>query len=113
LVKVGDQLSDQVLIRGTTYRPGFIVITKAVSADVLEVGEIQKIILRKKQVLFLVMLGDAARNNLGFFEALPKDRVALAGYESLGDYKPIVKRGDSSCYPFVLHHHVGPLPADD
>jgi len=113
LVKHGDQLTDQVLIRGTTYRPGFIVITKAISPDVLEVGEILKIVLRKQAVLFLVMLSDAARNSLGFFEALPKDKVALAFYESLADFKPIIKRGDSACYPFVIHHHVGPQPFDD
>jgi hypothetical protein len=113
MLKPGDQLSDQVLIRGTTYRPGFIVITKVFSSDVLEVGEILKIVLRKGRVLLLVMLSDAARNTLGFFEALPKDTVAMASYEALVDYKPIVKRGDTKCYPFVLHHHVGPPPFDD
>jgi len=110
MVRDGDQLCDQVVILGTTYRPGFLVITKVVSPDVLEVGEILKVVLRNGRVLLLVMLSDAARNNLGFFEALPRDTVALTSYEALVDFKPIIKRGDSLCYPFVLHHHVGPAP---
>lgn len=110
IVKDGDQFFHQVVILGTTYRPGFIVITEVMSPDVLEVGEILKIILRNGRVLFLVMLSDATRNDLGFFEALPRDTVALTSFEALVDYKPLIKRGESLCYPFVLHHHVGPAP---
>jgi hypothetical protein len=113
VLKDGDQLYHQVVILGTTYRPGFLVITKAISHDVLEVGEILKIIFRNGQVLFLVMLSDATRKDLGFFEALPRDTVALTSFEALVDYKPLIKRGDSICYPFVLHHHVGPPPLDN
>jgi hypothetical protein len=113
MVKPGDQLSEQVVIRGTCYRVGFLVITKVFSEDVLQVGEVLKIVLRKNNVLFLVMLSEAARNKLGFFESLPSDTVALASYKTLGDYKPIIKRADNACFPFVLHHHVGPPPFDD
>jgi hypothetical protein len=98
------------LLLETLYCPGFIVITEVMSPDVLEVGEILKIILRNGRVLFLVMLSDATRNDLGFFEALPSDTVALTSFEALFDYKPLIKRGESLCYPFVLHHHVGPPP---
>jgi hypothetical protein len=113
LVKPGDQLSDQVVIRGTCYRAGFLLITKVFSEDVLQVGEVLKIVLRKDNVMFLVMQSEAARNSLGFFEALPSETVALASYEALADYKPIIKRADNVCYPFVLHHHVGPPSFDD
>jgi hypothetical protein len=113
VVKSGDQLYNQVVVWGTTYRTGFLVITKVHSSEVIEVGEILKIVLRKDRVLLLLMLSDASRNNLGFFEALPKDTVTLASFESLLDYKPIIKRGDNICYPFVLHHHVCPPPFED
>ncbi len=111
-VKMGDQIYNNVVISGTTYRTGFLVITKVFSEDVLEVGEIVKIVLRKSDVMLLVMLSKAARNNLGFFEALPSEAVSLLSYDSLMDYKPIIKRGDSYTYPFVLHHHVGLPPYD-
>jgi hypothetical protein len=113
MVKPGDQLSDQVVIRGTSYRAGFLLITKVYSEDVLQIGEALKVVLRKNTVLFLVTLSEAARNKLGFFESLPCDTVALVSYEALADYKPIIKRADNVCYPFVLHHHVGPPPFDD
>lgn len=113
MLKPGDQLSDQVVIRGTSYRAGFLVITKVFSDDVLQVGEILKVVVRKNRVHFLVTQSEAARNKLGFFESLPSDTVALSAYEALGDYKPIIKRADSTCYPFVLHHHVVPPPLGD
>ncbi len=112
LLEPNDQLSDLVVIRGTTYRVGFVVITKVYSPDVLQVGEIIKIVIRKSRVLFLVILSEAARNQLGFFESLPLDTVAVTSYKTLGDYKPIMKRADNVCYPFVLHHHVVPFPGD-
>jgi hypothetical protein len=113
MLKPGDLVSDQVVINGTCYRTGFIIITKVFSEDVLQVGEILKIVVRKNSVQFLVLQSEAARNKLGFFESLPSDRVALASYKTLEDYKPLIKRADNVCYPFVLHHHVVPLPLDD
>jgi hypothetical protein len=106
MLKQGDLLSDQVVISGTTYRPGFIVITKVISSDVLEVGEILKTVVRENCVFCLLLLSEAARNHLGFFEALPSDKVTLVEFKNLADYKPLIKRADSVCFPFVLHHHV-------
>jgi hypothetical protein len=108
LLEPDDQLSDIVVIKGTTYRPGYVVITQVYSADVLQVGEILKIVIRKNGVCFLVTLSEAARRPLGFFESLPLETVSIVSYLELGDYKPLMKRTDSSCYPFVLHHHVVP-----
>jgi hypothetical protein len=104
MVKLGDQIYNSVVVRGTTYRSGFLVISKVFSEDLLQVGEILKIVLRKQDVLMVVILSMAARNSLGFFEALPSETVAMVSF------KPIIKRGDSYTFPFVLHHHVGPLP---
>jgi hypothetical protein len=112
-LKAGDQLSDQVVILGTTYRLGYIVITKVISGDVIEVGEILKIVLRRGRVHILHMISDAARNKFGVFEALPRETAALVSFNNLADYKPIIKRGDSQVFPFVLHHHVGPYLSPD
>ena len=109
MVKTGDQLSDQVVILGSKYRTGFLVICKAFSEDVMQVGEILKVILRKNTLMFLVTLSEAVRNELGFFESLPSDTVSVIKYDSLADYKPIIKRADNATFPFVLHHHVCPL----
>jgi hypothetical protein len=106
MLQPGDQISDQVVIQGTCYRAGFVVVTKVFSDDVLEVGEILKIVVRRNSVQFLILKSEAARNKLGFFESLPSNTAALATYDTLGDYKPIIKRADNACFPFVLHHHV-------
>ena len=113
MLKPGDLISDQVTIGGTCYRAGFLVITKVVNEDMLEVGEIIKIVMRKNSVMFLVIMSEAARNCLGFSESHPSNIVALSAYDSLGDYKPIIKRADNICFPFVLHHHVVPVPLDE
>jgi hypothetical protein len=105
-----DQLSDKVVIRGTTYRTGNIVITQVFSCDILEVGTILKVVVRKNSVRFLVLLGEAVRHRLGFFETLPSNTVCLKHYKSLGDFKPLFRRGDNACFPFVLHHIVVPPP---
>jgi hypothetical protein len=67
-----------------------------------------KIVVRKNSVRFLVLLSEAARNSLGFFESVPTGTVALSRYDMLGDYKPIIKRTGNACFRFVLHHHVVP-----
>ncbi len=113
MVKMGDQLSDQVVILGTTYRTGNLVVCKAFSPDLLQMGEIIKVVLRKNNVMFLVMLSEALRNPLGIFESLPSEEVTLVTYNSLWDYKPLIKRADNSTYPFVLHHHICSPPYDD
>ncbi len=76
-MKDGDQLYWQVVILGITYRPAFLVIIKVISPDVVEVGEILKFVFRNGQVLFLLMLSDAARNSLGFILKLFQDKSSL------------------------------------
>jgi len=106
LVIAGDLLSDKVTIKGTNYQVGNIVVTKVVSCNVLEVGTIIRVVLRKDVVLFLVLESHAARVPIGFFEALPTNTAGLVRYDQLADYKPLIKRGANECYSFVLHHHI-------
>jgi hypothetical protein len=109
LVEPGDLVSDKVIIRGTHYRAGNVVVIKVYSADVLRVGTIIRVVLRKSTVYFLVHTTDAARNKLGFFESLPAGKVDLVDYKQLADFKPLMKRGSNKCFSFILHHHVPTL----
>jgi hypothetical protein len=102
-----------VIIRGTTYRTGYVIVTKVYSSEVLEVGTILKVLFRKNAVMFLVTLSEAVRHRLGFFESLPLNKMSVAHYEKLGDYKPLIKRSDNACFYFVLHHHIVSPPVDD
>ncbi len=113
LIQLGDQLSEKVVIKGTNYRAGYVVVTKVFTSDIMQVGTILQIVLRKNSVSFLVKLSDAARNKFGFFETLPTNTLDLVQYEKLADFKPLIKRGDNICFPFVLHHHIPPALHDE
>jgi hypothetical protein len=105
-----DLLATNLVAKGTKYHTGQIVVTKVVSKDVLEVGEIQKIVVRQNSVFFLLSLYSAARNRFRYFESLPKNQVALVAYTKLADYKPLVKRSSNLCFSFLLHHHLPSVP---
>ncbi len=101
-----DLLTDKIILKGTKYHRGHIVVTKVYSQDLLEVGEIHRIVVRHNDIHLIVSLYNAARNRFRFFESLPLNKVRLVSYTKLADYKPLVKRGNNLCFPFVLHHHL-------
>jgi hypothetical protein len=110
LLQREDLLANKVVAKGTLYHAGPIVVTKVHSQDVLEVGEIQNIVVRQSSIFFLVSLYNAARNRFKYFESLPTNKVAMVAYTKLADYKPLVKRSNNLCFPFVLHHHLPSVP---
>jgi hypothetical protein len=111
LVKPSDVLADKVVANGTEYSAGNIVVMEVFSSDVIRVGVILRVVLRRGQLFFLVSLHEAARNRFGFFDSLPCNQVTVVNADLLADYKPLVKRGDYLCFPFILHHHL-PTPLD-
>ncbi len=112
LLQSGDQVYDKVMIKGTNYSLGQVLILKVVSVDVLEVGTIEKVLFRNNTIFFLVKLSDAVRHRLGFFETLSLGTLQLIEFNNLADYKPLIKRGEGDFYPFILHHHVPTLLND-
>jgi len=106
LLLPGDQLTKKVLVCGTKYCAGLILVTKILSQDLLVVGVIQQIVVRAQQVHFLLTLHDAARNRFRYFESVPKNKVSLVCHDKLADYKPLVMRRSSEHFAFVLHHHL-------
>jgi hypothetical protein len=81
-------------------------VLSVASVDVLTVGVILHIVIRGERMLFVVSVHEAARSSFGFFQACPCDIVELLDYANLIDFKPLIKRDNSSCFKFVLHHHV-------
>jgi hypothetical protein len=106
LLRSGDLVTDRVTIWGTNYRVGCLVITNVVFKDIVEVGEIENIILRKNKVLFLVSLHDCARDSFNIFRSVPKNCVTVVTYSDLADFKPLTKRGAGTSFSFLLHHYV-------
>ena len=111
LVSAGDLLTDNAMVSGTVYRIGQIVVTAVSCSDLITVGEVIQLILRRKSLLFVVSVHDAIRTPFGFWQACPSNKVDIIDQRSLGDFKPLFKRDDSNCFRFVLHHHL-PTPLE-
>lgn len=101
-----DILTDKVYICGTTYKIGHILVKNCICEDLLEVGVIQKIVVRNQKPMFLISLYECARNDFNVFEALSMNRAELLSYEDCDDYKPLIMRGEGECFKFVLHHRI-------
>jgi hypothetical protein len=106
ILRAGDMITDRVNVWGTTYKVGHLVVTKVICQDIIEVGAIEKVVVRGSQVMFLVSLHDCARNSLNIFHSLPQHKVKLVSYSSLADFKPLIRRGQGKSFQFVLHHYL-------
>jgi adenylate kinase len=109
LLDPGDLIADKVDVTGTTYRRDQIVVTSVNTADLITVGVILDIVVRKNRLLFIVDLHDAIRAPFRFFQACPCDKVQIIDYHFLCDFKPLYKRDRSINFSFFLHHHI-PTP---
>jgi hypothetical protein len=99
-------VTDRVDIWGTSYSVGHLVVTEVICQDIIEVGVIEKIVVRENQVQFLVSLYDCARDGYNIFQSAPKNTGKLVPYNSLADFKPLIKRGQGQSFMFVLHHYL-------
>ncbi len=109
LLKAIDFTTTKVTIKGTDYDVGYLVVLEVLTSDVLVIGEIEKVVVRKSNILFIVSVHDAARQEFQFFKTSPRQKLAVVKQVSLADYRPLMKRGHGTSFPFVLHHHL-PTP---
>lgn len=106
MLRPGDVLTDRVKVWGTSYKIGHVVVTAVICQDVIEVGVVEKIVVRGTEARFLVSLHDCARDSNNIFHSVPKNRGMLVPYSSLADFKPVIKRGQGNSFRFVLHHYL-------
>lgn len=103
-----DLLTKEVTVDGQKYINGDLVVVKVEDCDRLKVGLVQSILVKKKKVFLVCKVYSCARNWLQFFESIGDgDDVSLfVDSRSLADYKPLIKRGTTTKFQFVLHHRV-------
>ena len=111
LLQPGDHLTNTAVVYGTSYATEQVLVTEVSSSDVITVGVILHVVIRKSQLLFIVNLHDAVRSSFGFFQACPNGKLDCVDYKKLADHKPLVKRDNGRCFRFLLHHHL-PTPLD-
>lgn len=104
-----DVLVDKVTIKNTLYKVGHLVVTKVESDNVLQVGKILKIVVRRNEVYLLLKHYESARTKFQYFDAYPLN-IGLVKYDSVCDYKPLVCRTEEECPRFLLHHHLPFVP---
>jgi hypothetical protein len=99
-------LTDVVKVWGTSYKVGQLVVTEVTCQDIIEVGLIEKVVVRGSQVKFLVTLHDCARDSFNIFQSVPQNKGKLVSCSSLADFKPLIMRGKGKSFCFVLHHYL-------
>jgi len=106
LLQSGDMITDNVKVFGTNYKAGQLIVTEVICPDILVVGEIKKVVVRRNKAMFLVSLHECARDALNVFQSCPKNKLKLVSYSRLPDFKPLMKRGQGESFSFVLHHYL-------
>ena len=102
-----DMLTKEVVANGQTYVNGDLIVINIEDTDRLKVGLIQSILVRRKQIYFVCQVYTCSRHWLQFFESMAcEEHCSFVEWRKLADYKPLIKRGTTQKFRFVLHHRV-------
>ena len=103
-----DLICSSIFVNSQMYKNDDLVVLEVIDNDNICVGIIQTILLRRQKIYFVVQKHKAERNILRVFDVKQiNDPVNIfVSVDKLADFKPVVKRGTSKRFMFVLHHHV-------
>ena len=103
-----DLLCSTIFVNNQQYCNGDILVLDIEDIDNITVGLVQTILIRGDKVHFVVQKYEASRNFLQYFESREINDTVSHFIESttLADFKPLIKRGTTKKFVFVLHHHV-------
>ena len=106
-IEKNDLVCSEISFRGQDYSSGDLVVLKVEDCDELLVGLIQTIVVKGDVVYFGCKSYICRRQWLQYFESLRLDKaLTFVKGSDLADYKPLVLRGSSARFVFVLHHRV-------
>lgn len=102
-----DFLCQEIIANHQKYEKGDLVVLAVEDCDHITVGVIQAIVVRKDKVYFVTRNGRASRTWLRYFTTDNVSQVSsFSDCSRLTDYKPLINRGTSEKFVFVLHHHI-------
>ena len=102
-----DLLVSDISANGQSYRNNDLIVLVMKDCDTLEAGVIQAILIKNNQVYFVCKVYTCTRNRLQYFESLRcDDYCRFIHLNKIADYKPLIKRGTTSKFVFMLHHRV-------
>ena len=102
-----DLICSEIVVNNQVYKNNDIVILEITDCDNIVVGLIQTILLKNSKVYFVTQRCPAVRHQLQFFESKSPERTCFFTESfKLADYKPVIKKGTSEKFIFMLHHYV-------
>ena len=102
-----DMLTSEIVADGQKYKNGDLIVLDVEDCDTLKVGLLQSILVRRDKAYFVCKVYTCTRNWLQFFESKTCEEVcSFVDSRKIADFKPLIKRGSSLKFNFVLHHRI-------
>ena len=101
-----DTVCEEILVFGQKYKKGDVIVIEVFQGgDALKVGLVQMFLVRGEKVYFAVREYVSRKTELGFYVTMHVS-AETKFIATLADTKPLIMRGTTSKFQFVLHHHV-------
>ena len=103
-----DLLCSEIFVKQQKYEKGDLVVLEVKEGcEVMEVGLIEVIVVKKNRIFFVMRTYEALKQSLGYFltHGLNVD-ISIQEVHVLADSKPLIKHGTTVQFQFVLHHHL-------
>ena len=102
-----DLICSEIVVFGQEYKNGDLVVINMENYDEARVGLIHAIVIKMDKVYFYCRAYRCVRSWLQYFMVQSmEDFSYFVEYSDLKDFKPLIKRGTSEKFKFMLHHRV-------
>ena len=102
-----DMICSEITVRDQKYKNGDLIVIEVKDSDNLVVGIIQTLLVRNKKIYFVTRKIDAMRVWLRYFQTTNSNSTySFVESNQLPDYKPLIRRGRSDKFLFMLHHFI-------
>ena len=102
-----DLICSEIVVFGQEYKNGDLVVINMENYDEARVGLIHAIVIKMDKVYFYCRAYRCVRSWLQYFMVQSmEDFSYFVEYSDLKDFKPLIKRGTSERFKFMLHHRV-------
>ena len=102
-----DMLVTEVHVKGQVYKKGDLIVLIMKDCDTLDAGIIVTTLVKNNQIYFICKVYSCIRNWLQYFESQTTSQsYKYVNVKQLADFKPLVKKGSTDNFMFVLHHRI-------
>ena len=97
----------KVIILGTSYEPGMVLILKKIDFGLLKVGILKGLNVKSNKVMFACSTFECTQSKYGYYVStkLLSDFECVM-YTELWDYHPLHRIGTPQAFIFTLHHFI-------